>query len=214
MPLKTTPVLPSDIPTLIRIGYEAFLPGVFSVIYVRAPTPASIAILTRRWERALADPSTRVDKVVDSDTNELLAYARWKLHERERSNGEVEEGLSVPEPVPDMNAEAERAFYEIVYGATREVMGGRRHCYVSLLVTDPRHQRRGAGSLLLKWILRQADAKGLETFLEASQVARPLYERVGFEVVKELPYDLEKYGGKGVDCFAAMLRQPQKVEES
>jgi GNAT superfamily N-acetyltransferase len=49
-----------------------------------------------------------------------------------------------------------------------------------MLATDPAYQGKGAGSLMMKWGLNQADEKGWEAYLEASPDAVPLYEKFGF----------------------------------
>ena len=53
--------------------------------------------------------------------------------------------------------------------------------------------------MLIEWGTRQADEAGLECYVEASVMGRPLYEKHGFRVVKELPFDCEKYGLEGID---------------
>jgi hypothetical protein len=80
-----------------------------------------------------------------------------------------------------------------------------------VLVTDPEEQRRGAGAMLLKWGLDQADRAQLPAYLESSEVGRPLYARWGFEVIKPVAFDLTKYGGEGSDFNTIMIRQPQKT---
>lgn len=47
----------------------------------------------------------------------------------------------------------------------------------------PEHRRRGVGSMMVEWGVTKADKMGVESFLEASFIARPLYEKFGFVVV-------------------------------
>jgi len=75
-----------------------------------------------------------------------------------------------------------------------------------LLITHPAHRRRGAGSMLIDWGLKQADVAGLPTYLEASPMGLPLYERWGFEPRKKTVFELDRYGGKGVEVNTAMIR--------
>lgn len=63
-------------------------------------------------------------------------------------------------------------------------------------VTLPQHERRGAGSLLVKWGCDRADEAGVVAYLEASPVGSPMYARHGFVVQREIELDLGKYGGK------------------
>ena len=48
------------------------------------------------------------------------------------------------------------------------------------------YRRRGAGTLLLQWGLERADRLGLETFLESTEIGRPLYAKNGFTVLNEI----------------------------
>lgn len=73
------------------------------------------------------------------------------------------------------------------------------------LVTHPKHERRGAGSLLLKWGCEEADRKGVEAYLEASAVGVPLYERHGFKKVKDITLDLKDFGGNQKFTFTVSL---------
>ena len=80
------------------------------------------------------------------------------------------------------------------------------------LVTLPGHQRRGAGTMLLQWGCSIADDLGLITYLEATAVGRPLYEKVGFEEVGRNVKNSLKYTGEDIDDIDVfMIRQPRKT---
>ena len=79
-----------------------------------------------------------------------------------------------------------------------------------MLVTDPEHQRRGAGALLINWGLERADKAQLLSFLEATETGRPLYIKLGFKAVHEEVFDLSKYGAQGIETNTAMIRDPMK----
>ena len=77
-----------------------------------------------------------------------------------------------------------------------------------ILITDPAHHRRGAGSMLIKWGTTQADVAQLPCFLESSVMGRPLYAKCGFTARQEQKFDLTKYGGEGEDLNTVMIRDP------
>ena len=61
------------------------------------------------------------------------------------------------------------------------------HWYLPLIGIDPLHQGKGYGSQLLQKALGIVDSQGLAAYLEATTPSsRALYERQGFEVVREL----------------------------
>jgi GNAT superfamily N-acetyltransferase len=45
---------------------------------------------------------------------------------------------------------------------------------LKLLQTDPRHQRRGAGSMLIRWGLDESERRGVPAYLEAIEEGRSL----------------------------------------
>ena len=87
-------------------------------------------------------------------------------------------------------------------------MGTRPYVYLNMLFTHPRHHRRGAGAMLVKWGVDQADELGIEAYHESSIEARKLYERFGYTAVKSVEFDMAKYGRPdlGIDVNALMHR--------
>lgn len=69
---------------------------------------------------------------------------------------------------------------------------------IGMLATEPWHQHHGAGTMLLEEILAEADEAGVQVYLEATDTAKPLYERHGFKAITELRFDPGQYGYKGL----------------
>ena len=76
------------------------------------------------------------------------------------------------------------------------------------LFTDPNHQRRGAGTMLLKWGTEQADRLGLPLYLDATADGKRLYEKHDFRVIDKIVFDFAKWGGPSVVESVVMVRQP------
>ena len=79
-------------------------------------------------------------------------------------------------------------------------------------MTDPKHQHRGAGSLVLEWGIRKADEKGLVSVLQASPAGESLYLKHGFEVKRIEQLDLRPFGVDATEARKGMIRQPQPRE--
>jgi GNAT superfamily N-acetyltransferase len=81
-----------------------------------------------------------------------------------------------------------------------------------MLFTHPKHHRRGAGAMLLKWGIDQADKLELECYLESSVEGRALYERFGFKVLKEFRFNMTGFGRPdlGIDVNCIMHRGVKK----
>lgn len=77
-----------------------------------------------------------------------------------------------------------------------------------MLATQPSYQHHGAGTMLLESILAEADETGVECYLEATDTAKPLYERHGFVTVNELRFDPAPYGiyGYSIERQTIMVR--------
>ena len=82
------------------------------------------------------------------------------------------------------------------------------HCVqvLTAIATLPEHQGKGFGSALLEHGLKQVDAVGARAFLEATPQGHPIYERFGWRDVDEIVFELDKYGGEGVQITTCMQR--------
>ncbi|KAF2480182.1 hypothetical protein BDY17DRAFT_256402 [Neohortaea acidophila] len=93
--------------------------------------------------------------------------------------------------------------------AQQEIVGEQAHVKLQMLFTRREGFRRGAGTMHLAWGLEQADKLGIPAYLEASRMGRPLYERMGFQAVRDLPLDRERWNLTPEDTITCMLRPAQ-----
>lgn len=71
-------------------------------------------------------------------------------------------------------------------GAIEKAHPREPHHYLAMLGTDPRHQGKGHGGLLVSTVTERADAEGVGCYLESSKESNlPYYARFGFEVTGE-----------------------------
>lgn len=111
---------------------------------------------------------------------------------------------------PELRLDALASIFDPLDASREEIMGAEKPFFMlNSLATHPDHQGRGAGSLLLDWGLRKADNEGFVTYLDATQVARPIYEKRGFEIKKAVEWDRSVWGGEGVDVHYCMVRLPR-----
>lgn len=79
---------------------------------------------------------------------------------------------------------------------------------LSFVATDPRHQRLGAGSMLVNWGLERCKRENAVALLESTMEAAPFYEKLGFCAEETISMRLDEVGegGRGEDyeevCFA------------
>ena len=81
-------------------------------------------------------------------------------------------------------------------------------------MTHPDHHRRGAGRMLIDWGTRQADAAGLESFVNGSMQGKALYMKCGFETVGVTTLDLSPWGVDDIPESYAMVRHAMALSNS
>jgi GNAT superfamily N-acetyltransferase len=148
--------------------------------------------------------------VEDSDEKVIIACAHWDLYPEERTEEQVEKICHKSPPPPDANAAAWIDFFGH-FGESRRALGTRPIAILHTLVTAPKYQGRGAGRLLMQKFIEEVDETRLEAYLEASEMARPLYAKFGFQPVAEKVFDLSKYGAEGCEVNTVMLRPAIKA---
>ena len=71
-------------------------------------------------------------------------------------------------------------------------------------------QKKGAGSLIIKWGLDQAAKEGVPAYLEAATQAKHLYEQHGFREISRQTVDCTQFGMPGVVFELARMRADPK----
>ncbi|KAF1987839.1 acyl-CoA N-acyltransferase [Aulographum hederae CBS 113979] len=216
MSFQILPMTAEDLPTFTRIHHSAFSTGLGSILTTAPPgvlSPTARSASLARQTKSFNDPHNRFFKAIDPATGEIVAFAKWHVYLSERSEAEVEEACAVPPMPKDATVEAWEEVFGWLRKAKREWMGGRPSYCLGNLITDPRHQGRGAGRQLIQWGMDEADKAGLIMYLESSPPGKKLYERCGFETVAEHVFDLGKYGGEGLERYSIMVRQPKPWRE-
>ncbi|KAF4976916.1 hypothetical protein FZEAL_6492 [Fusarium zealandicum] len=204
MPLRVLAANEADAPKAAAIEEAAYGPNPIDGVLFPGPRPAERETRAEGLVKLLRGNSAcRWAKVVDTDLadDEMVAFTMWYIWESPPKDSSFSSYRG-----PGSNPEA----CELLFGGLNkmrlEIMDGKPYAYLKLMHTDPKHQRRGAASLLMDWGLREADRLGIPSFLEASAEGRPLYEKFGFREVKRLTIDLSVWGGPSELSFPLMLR--------
>ncbi|KAI1828605.1 acyl-CoA N-acyltransferase [Xylaria intraflava] len=198
MPLKLQPATQADAERAAEIEKDAYNEDLFSPILFPGPFPEPQAS-KRNWRaEELAsifheNPSVRWLKVIDTDieggkhNEQMIGFAQWNINDgsqpptKPRAYG------------PGANVEACK---EVSAGlqAVRSARLKIKHVHLSLLHVDPKHQRRGAGRMLVMWGIEESKRLGLPAFLESSGKGHSLYLSCGFRDVDVHAVDFTKWG--------------------
>ncbi|KAK3905193.1 acyl-CoA N-acyltransferase [Staphylotrichum tortipilum] len=216
-PFETLRPCASDAPRIAAIHLAAMHTN--PLLHAQFPTAASLAalegFLTAYATAQLQDnPSGRGGGggaliARDRATGEVVAFARWDSpREKEGdSSGIVELEGCRREFLEGYAVRAEEAMGRLWGG--RE--GG---CYrLSFVCTDPAYQGQGAGSLLTRRVLELAAEDGLPVYLESTEVAVGMYEKLGFRKVGGFGMKIPGEGGEVVVYReVCMVREPSAVD--
>jgi GNAT superfamily N-acetyltransferase len=210
-------MLEKDIVPAMTAQYHAFRTSKGGKLLSPAPQPPSGYLSGSKESRLKAmktNKNGRFMLVEDTDNNTVIACAHWDIYPDGLSAERLEELCSTPDPPPDAN----QAYWKDFFGHfadSRRALGTRPIAILFTIITAPEHQGRGAAKLLLKKFTEEVDEAAVEAYLEASQVARPLYAKFGFEPDFEKTFNLSEYSSEvdGVDVNTVMLR-PAKTRKA
>ncbi|KAH6654146.1 acyl-CoA N-acyltransferase [Truncatella angustata] len=204
MPLRVTRAEKADIPQLVDLYFSTFNSAL--VLKIKPDVPPVRGWFEKNLRSDMELPHTHVYKVEDSEagpthsTGETIAFAKWTSPHTEDTHGGPAEWPS----------EGDAALFEEVVGKAAEkkktLLGQEEHWYLGVLATLPKHQRRGAGSLLMAEFCKQADQSGLRSYVEASPLGKSTYERFAFETQDTFEVTID--GQPYVDN--CMVREPQR----
>lgn len=194
--LRLRPGGPADVEDMCEAVLDAFSGNMVG----RTFFPAHSASARAFWLGALADevrdPNARfvvVEEEREGDTvaspAALVAFAKW--------NAPVAPGTPQPPLPDDWPADGDPALAGVFFGRLadmhEEIMAGRPHWYLELIVTRSRYQGRGAGGMLMRWGVERADEEGVECYLDATPEGKRLYERFGFTDISTWCFFNETY---------------------
>lgn len=206
--LEISLLKPEEAEQYMRIRHVVFRDSVNKILYSKGePSKETLDRVTEEIRDGVVNKGILYLKCVDKSTGEMIAGARWRQVKpkeegaEERTLEEVEAEFEIPEPFAETNPVLLKAFYDLFNTNKKEILGTRPYYVLDTLVTLPQHERRGAGSMLVRWGCEKADEAGVEAYLEASPIGAPMYARHGFLAVKEVEIDLRKFDGKDVLSF-------------
>ncbi|KAF9874728.1 GNAT family [Colletotrichum karsti] len=204
MPIEVQPIVAADLRRCAEIEQRAFEESPsFKILFPGPQADDYLGIRASGLEKELReDPTVRMLKVVDTDLEGDEAIIAWSKF------NSYPDGLPVPKPrvlSQGMNTEACTMLFVGMDKMRERLMAGKPCVYLHILVTDPKHQRRGAGLQLMTPLMQEAVRLGVPAFLESSNPGHRLYQKAGFHDVEEHRVDFSKFGAEHPHLNWAML---------
>ncbi|RYF45992.1 MAG: N-acetyltransferase, partial [Cytophagaceae bacterium] len=180
--LEVSLLEPEEAEQYVRIRHETFRPTVNKILYPRGEASQ------KTLDRVVAETKENINKgnpylkCVHTSTGEIIAVARWRYVKpkeegaKERTWEEVEAGFAdrLP-PYDESDPEVLEALFTLFHDQQRKSLGTKPYFILHTLVTLPQHERKGAGSMLVRWGCEKADEAGVVAYLEASPIGAPMY---------------------------------------
>ncbi|KAI1482209.1 hypothetical protein F4774DRAFT_334136 [Daldinia eschscholtzii] len=200
----------SDIPELVSIWWDAF--GAEAMQRIFPQTPDGRRFIERSFEKFLG-PAPGPDElktecliVRSPDTGVPVSMAIYHVVPAGCSEAKRSWRARWPafDDLPDLNDTVLNDFFSPMEKAHNHVVGDRGHVFLETLATKKDFQKRGYGAALVRWGNDLADQLGVECYLDASAIGKPLYEANGY-VEQNVSAIVEK------QVSASMLR-PKKLQ--
>ncbi|KAI7088378.1 hypothetical protein KC356_g3289 [Hortaea werneckii] len=199
MTINVLPLQPADIHAFVRLELEDFRTHPrMPMLWPRGFTPDLYAYYENNKAQSLQKETSRILKAVDDETGEIVAVAQWTFALRGKDDGSKTLQFTDDQPPanwPEGGNWELRRFFKIEWETWRaKTMGGKPYIELNVLVTHPKHERRGAATQLLRWECEQADKLGFAMCLESTPTGLRLYERFGFRAEKVIKADMRDFG--------------------
>ncbi|KAF2147886.1 hypothetical protein K461DRAFT_283477 [Myriangium duriaei CBS 260.36] len=164
------------------------------------PTEANIQAAAKRIRHAARLHHDRfsdapIIKCVHTDPKSgletIVGCAQWYMYTDKRTEEEakVPHYLLSAEWVED-GSDKEKAlnFMEPFLQARVQRMGTNPYGLLMYMAVRPEWRRQGASTMCVKWGLNKCQELGIPAYLEASEMGAPVYQKLGFEAVDDIPF--------------------------
>ncbi|RDW88365.1 hypothetical protein BP6252_00397 [Coleophoma cylindrospora] len=178
-------------------------------------TAEQLASLAGSVERDLGAKGKRVVQCVEEGTGEVVGVGIWgegNVDAGHEGEGE-EDGAGWP---PGTNIAFCTDAYVVADAIMEEACRGQPFLKLWEIAIHPRYQNQGLGTSLMKEFIGEVEEKKVQAVLGASKEGLGLYEKFGFERIREMEFDLEKYTGgevKGTEKHVVMWRPRTTTSE-
>ncbi|KAL2197858.1 hypothetical protein P885DRAFT_68073 [Corynascus similis CBS 632.67] len=181
----------ADAPRIAEIHLAAM--DANPLLHAQFPAPESLKSLQRFLEvntvEQLRDPSTGVLVARDPETGIIAGFVKWSSpshpEKTKLESGDLRD-------LKGCRPEFLECYVSLAEEAKKRCFGNQPCYYINFICTDPAYQGQGAGTLLTREVLGMAEADGLRAYLESTEVAIPMYQKLGFRVIEGFQMEIPR----------------------
>ncbi|KAK0634302.1 hypothetical protein B0T17DRAFT_501983 [Bombardia bombarda] len=150
-------------------------------------------------------------KALDMDTNTVVGMALADVYSRPRTAEERKnEGVPWLEGAQKERAEA---VLNPLWEMRESLFGGASYIYAHVIGVDPKYQGRQAGAKLCQFGIHMCEESALPIYFEASPSSIGLYEKLGYERLKETIVHKAELMGTPEDIVVPLVvRMPSQAK--
>lgn len=189
------PAVPEDLDDMIAVFYSAFQDSALNRRSFPTDDPTSHEHHVEHFRTVLADP-TSINLIAEDHTDVpagqkplVVGCARWVRRPSPGAQQKPRTVFTADKYPPSGDGEFAAEFFQRNTDATRRIVGVDNHWFLSIMLVRRGCQRRGVGSLLMRYGTDGADRDGWIAALNSSIDGRPLYEAHGFRVIETSEFD-------------------------
>lgn len=202
------PFLITDIREALDVSELAFA-ALNRFLYTSPLSEKSLDVMAALREGQFKEPHVKEFKAVHAATGKLVGLTRWAVYAEdqvvEKSVEEVVEARLAAD-IPERRDDVARAIYTAIELGKREFLGVgtlennekgiilRKRVELEAILVHPDYQRKGIAKRLLAWGIEEAERLGVDLWLQATEEGRPVYERAGFQPLREVKVVCEGVG--------------------
>lgn len=146
----------------------------------------------------------------------VVGVAMFEVPKQSKRIGDFQNIKAIEVNLLDGNGK-DRDDYHRMKWSSKEAAAKKKHfptdLYLTLLVVHPAYERRGHGADLVRWGIQLAQLDHLNIGLIASEVASPMYKRLGFEFIQKFDLEGNETSPRGIHYEVMKLESNQKNDD-
>lgn len=223
-PFAISPVTPDDLPAIGDITTLTFCwnPQTLSYHIFAHVHEADVAAWSLRSTQFTYhnSPGAHFTKLVDTANGEIVAFSLWQLPKPVADQDELARWKQEMRELGERRKKEVRlppATNELMLFSFEEKQDKLREKHVDptkdyvlkMLAVSPKYQGEGCASMLLQTGLATVDDAGAKVWLEATPLAKPIYERYAWREVEAIESEVEGDSGPRIHVTCGMMRTSQ-----